>query len=393
NEGCDQPPSPGNKNTLNYVETQYFASLRYIKVARYCVSVILKTQSIVSLHNYMRDSLLIKAAFSEKTERPPVWMMRQAGRFMKEYWDIKNKYSFLEMCKTPELAADVTMLPVDLLGIDAAILFSDILVTAEAMGGDLSFTQGIGPKFSNPVRTKADIDKLDTQVVHKLQYVADAIKVVQQRLNGSIPLIGFAGAPFTVMSYLVEGGSSKDFKLTKLLMHNEPELAHQLLSKIATVTADYLNLQIAAGVNAVQIFDSWAQALSWDDYKEFSHRYICEIIGKLNRKNVPVISFCKGSSVFAPLMAEAKPDVISIDWNVDLLDIKKRLPSNIAVQGNLDPHILYADKKVIKERIYRLFDRMKGENGFIFNLGHGIMPDIPFDNVKYAVDIIKEYKY
>jgi uroporphyrinogen decarboxylase len=347
----------------------------------------------------MRDSLLIKAAFSEKTERPPVWMMRQAGRFMKEYWDIKNKYSFLEMCKTPELAADVTMLPVDLLGVDAAILFSDILVTAEAMGGDLSFTQGTGPKFANPVRTKTDVDKLDTKVVHKLHYVADAIRIVRQRLNarlpdgqGSVPLIGFAGAPFTVMSYLVEGGSSKDFKLTKLLMHNEPELAHQLLSKIAIVTADYLNLQIAAGVNAVQIFDSWAQALAWDDYAAFSHKYICEIISKLNRKDIPVISFCKGSSVFAQLMAEAKPDVISIDWNADLLEIKKRLPAGVAVQGNLDPHILYADKKVIKERIYRLFDRMKGENGFIFNLGHGIMPDIPFDNVKYAVDIIKEWK-
>jgi uroporphyrinogen decarboxylase len=210
----------------------------------------------------MRNSLFIKAAFSEPVERPPVWMMRQAGRFMKEYWDIKNKYSFLEMCKAPEIAADVTMLPVDLLGIDAAILFSDILVTAEAMGGDLSFTQGVGPKFSNPVRSEADIDHLETGVVHKLQYVGDAIKVIQQRLNGRIPLIGFAGAPFTVMSYLIEGGSSKDFKLTKLFMHNHPELAHRLLSKIATVTADYLNLQIAAGVNAVQIFDSWAQALA-----------------------------------------------------------------------------------------------------------------------------------
>ena len=341
----------------------------------------------------MRNSLIIKAAFSEKTERPPVWMMRQAGRFMKEYWEIKNKYSFLEMCKTPEIAADVTMLPVDLLGIDAAILFSDILVTAEAMGGDLSFNQGVGPLFANPVRTNADIDRLEINVMDKLQYVDDAIKVIQQRLNGSIPLIGFAGAPFTVMSYLVEGGSSKDFKLTKLMLHNEPEMAHKLLSKIASVTADYLNLQIAAGVNAIQIFDSWAQALAWDDYKEFSHRYITEIIAKLQRKDIPVISFCKGSSVFAPLMAEEKHDVISIDWNVDLLDIKKRLPSNIAVQGNLDPHILYADKKVIKQRIYALFDRMKGENGFIFNLGHGIMPDIPFDNVKYAVDIIKEYHY
>jgi uroporphyrinogen decarboxylase len=339
------------------------------------------------------DSLLIKAAFSQKTERPPVWMMRQAGRFMPEYWEIKNKYSFLEMCKTPEIAADVTMLPVDLLGIDAAILFSDILVTGEAMGGDLSFTQGIGPKFANPVRTAADVDALEIEVGNRLQYVADAIKVVQQRLNGSIPLIGFAGAPFTVMSYLVEGGSSRDFKLTKLMLHNHPELAHKLLAKIAKVTTDYLNLQIAAGVNAVQIFDSWAQALSWDDYREFSHQYIQQIIAGLHRKDVPVISFCKGSSVFAPLMAEAKPDVISIDWNVDLKDMKQRLPAGMAVQGNLDPHILYADKSVIKDRIHRLFERMRGEDGFIFNLGHGIMPDIPFDNVKYAVEVIKEFRY
>jgi uroporphyrinogen decarboxylase len=341
----------------------------------------------------MRDSLFIKAAFSEKTERPPVWMMRQAGRFMPQYWEIKNKYSFLEMCKTPEIAADVTMLPVDLLDIDAAILFSDILVTGEAMGGDLSFTQGVGPKFANPIRTQQHIDNLSTDCIGELQYVADAIKVIQQRLDGRIPLIGFAGAPFTVMSYLVEGGSSKDFKLTKLMLHNEPEMAHQLLSKIAMVTADYLNLQIAAGVNAVQIFDSWAQALAWDDYKEFSHNYIAQIISKLDRKDIPVISFCKGSSVFAPLMAEANPDVISIDWNVDLLDIKNRLPQGIAVQGNLDPHILYADKKIIKERIHRLFNRMNGTDGYIFNLGHGIMPDIPFDNVKYAVEVIKDYKY
>jgi uroporphyrinogen decarboxylase len=339
------------------------------------------------------NTLFLDAAFSKPTERPPVWMMRQAGRFMPEYWEIKNKYSFLEMCKTPELAADVTMLPVDLLDIDAAILFSDILVTGEAMGGDLSFTQGVGPKFANPVRTAQDIDNLNVDCLDNLQYVADAIKVIQQRLNGRIPLIGFAGAPFTVMSYLVEGGSSKDFKLTKLLIHNHPELAHRLLAKIAKVTADYLNLQIAAGVNALQIFDSWALALSWNDYQEFSHRYIQEIIANLNRKDIPVISFCKGSSVFAPIMAEAKPDVVSIDWNADLLNIKKALPAGIAVQGNLDPHILYADKPVIKKHILQLFERMRGEDGFIFNLGHGIMPDIPFDNVKFAIETVKAFKY
>src|SRR5574343_507187 len=335
--------------------------------------------------------IFLKAKNSEITERPPVWMMRQAGRFMKEYWDIKNKYSFLEMCKTPEIAADVTMLPIDLLDVDAAILFSDILVTAEAMGGQLSFEAGVGPLFANPVKNKADIDALLVDGTEdRLKYVADAIKVIQQRLNGTKPLIGFAGAPFTVMSYLIEGGSSKDFKKTKLFIHNQPALAHKLLQKIADVTVMYLNMQIAAGVNALQLFDSWALALSWDDYNEFSHRYNAQIISKLNRTGIPIISFCKGSSGFAPLMAEAKPDVISIDWNADLLNIKNALPSNIAVQGNLDPFLLYADKKVIKERIHRLFDRMKGTNGFIFNLGHGIMPDIPFDNVKYAIDTVRE---
>ncbi|SEL59362.1 uroporphyrinogen decarboxylase [Parapedobacter koreensis] len=341
----------------------------------------------------MQNDLLIRAAFSQPTERPPVWIMRQAGRFMKEYWDIKNRYSFLEMCKTPEIAADVTMLPVDLLGVDAAILFSDILVTAEAMGGQLSFEQGVGPQFANPVRNRADAETLRTDVVDKLQYVGDAIQVIRQRLQGRIPLIGFAGAPFTVLSYLVEGGSSKDFKRTKLLLHNEPELAHFILQKIADVTVDYLNLQIAAGINALQLFDSWALALSWDDYKTFAHHYNTYIFSKLNRAGVPVISFCKGSSVFAPLMAEAKPNVVSVDWNADLRHVKDSLPHGVAVQGNLDPFVLYADKKVIREKILHLFERMRGQDGFIFNLGHGIMPDIPFDNVKYAIEVVKEFRF
>ena len=340
----------------------------------------------------LQNDLLIRAALSQSTERPPVWMMRQAGRFMPEYWEIKNKYSFLEMCKTPEIAADVTMLPVDLLDIDAAILFSDILVTAEAMGGDLSFEQGIGPRFSNPVRTQTDVDRLETDCVDRLQYVADAIRVVQERLAGRIPLIGFAGAPFTILSYLVEGGSSKDFKRTKLLLNNEPALAHQLLQKIADVTISYLNMQIEAGVNAIQLFDSWALALSWNDYRDFAHYYNKYILDNIKR-SVPVISFCKGSSVFAPMMAEAKPNVVSIDWNADLKNVKQILPKGIAVQGNLDPFVLYADKHVIKDKILQLFERMRGEEGFIFNLGHGIMPDIPFDNVKYAINVVKEFRY
>jgi len=343
--------------------------------------------------NNLKNDLLIRAALSQPTERPPVWMMRQAGRFMKEYWEIKNKYSFLEMCKTPEIAADVTMLPIDLLGVDAAILFSDILVTAEAMGGDLSFEQGVGPRFANPVRNLKDAENLSVDCLDKLQYVGDAIQVIQQRLDGKVPLIGFAGAPFTILSYLVEGGSSKDFKLTKTLLNNEPELAHYILQKIADVTIAYLNMQIEAGVNALQLFDSWALALSWNDYQEFAHKYNKYIIENLNRQNVPIISFCKGSSVFAPLMAETNPDVVSVDWNADLLNIKKSLPKGMAVQGNLDPFVLYADKAVIKKKILDLFERMRGEEGFIFNLGHGIMPDIPFDNVKYAVEVIKDFRY
>jgi len=341
----------------------------------------------------VENSLFIRAALSQQTERPPVWMMRQAGRFMPEYWEIKNKYSFLEMCKTPEIAADVTMLPVNLLGIDAAILFSDILVTPEAMGGDLSFKEGVGPRFSNPVRNRAEAEALETDVVDKLQYVAEAIKEIQSRLNGSIPLIGFAGAPFTILSYLIEGGSSKDFKKTKYLLHNDPKLAHFILAKIAKVTIDYLNMQIDAGVNALQLFDSWAQALSWDDYNEFSHQYNKEILSKLNRKGVPIISFAKGSSVFYPLMVESKPDVISVDWNANLRNLKDSLPAGIAVQGNLDPYIFYADKPVIKKRIEQLFESMRGVDGYIFNLGHGIMPDFSFDKVKYAVDLIKEFRY
>lgn len=313
---------------------------------------------------------------------------------MKEYWAIKEKHSFLEMCKTPEIAADVTMLPVDLLDIDAAIMFSDILVTAEAMGGKLHFENGVGPSFANPVRTEADIDVLlIPDVDEKLDYVARMIRIVKERLQGRIPLIGFAGAPFTVMSYLVEGRSSKSFKNTKLLLHNRPELAHKLLEKLADVTASYLNMQIRAGVDAVQIFDSWADTLCWEDYRDFAHRYVAAIISKLERTNIPVISFCKGSSVFAPLMVEAKPDVVSIDWNADLPRLKASLPAGIAVQGNLDPHILYAGKKVIRERICRLFDSMEGQPGYIFNLGHGLLPDIPFDHVKYAVEVVKEYTY
>ncbi|MFT6850558.1 MAG: uroporphyrinogen decarboxylase [Sphingobacteriales bacterium] len=341
----------------------------------------------------MKNTLFLDAAFSKPVSRPPVWFMRQAGRYMPEYMAIKEKYTFLEMCKTPEIAADVTMLPVDILDIDAAILFCDILVVGEAMGGDLSFEKGVGPIFSNPVRTAADIEKLlEPDTDEAFDYVYKAIHEVLKRLDGKIPLIGFAGAPFTVMSYLVEGGSTREFKKSKALIHNHPKLAHKLLDKIARVTVNYLNGQIKAGVQAVQLFDSWAHALSFEDFNEFAHRYNDQIIQGLNRTGVPVIYFCRGSSYFAPIMAKSKPDVISIDWNADILSLKQSLPSNIAVQGNLDPTILYANKPVIKERVEHVLNRMRNENGFIFNLGHGISPDMEVEKVKYAVDTVKNFR-
>jgi uroporphyrinogen decarboxylase len=335
--------------------------------------------------------IFLEAALGQKTIRPPVWLMRQAGRYMPEYRAIRSKYSFMEMMKNPEVATQVTMLPIDLLGVDAAIMFCDILVTAEALGSKLNFVEGKGPVFERKIRSASDIDSLRVPEPAVFDYVYQMIKLVKKELKNQTPLFGFAGAPFTVMSYLVEGGSSPDLKNTKILINTHPELAKKLLDKITEITILYLQGQIAVGVDALQLFDSWADVLSFADYQEFAHPYVTKIISALNQK-VPIISFCKGSSVFYPLMAQSGANVLSLDWNCDLKTVKSHLPKNIAVQGNLDPFILYAPQSVIKTKTTALLESMRGEAGYIFNLGHGLSPDMPFENVKFLVDVVKSFK-
>lgn len=336
------------------------------------------------------NQLFLQAANSEKTGRVPIWLMRQAGRYMKEYQAFRKQYSFLELCKIPEQAMKVTMLPIDLLDVDAAILFSDILVPIEAMGLELQFTEK-GPKFPDPIRTAEDLNRVFIpEPEEKVPFVMETIKLVKKELNGKVPLIGFSGAPFTLMSYMVEGGGSPDLKTTKQFMHREREAAEKLLEMITETTIKYLNAQIDAGAQAVQIFDTWAGLLSHYDFRNFSLKYIKKVVAGLKRDNIPVILFAKGSSVFYKDLLEAKPDVVSIDWNAKISDIKDSFPENVAIQGNLDPYILYSSKENIRAVVKEILDSMKQHKGYIFNLGHGILPDIPFDHVKYLVDTVKE---
>ncbi len=338
----------------------------------------------------MSENRFIQAAFGKKVDRIPVWLMRQAGRYMKEYQDIRKSYSFLDLCKLPEQACKVTLLPIDLLGVDAAILFSDILIPIEAMGLTLNFTEK-GPVIENPVRQKQDLERLiipDPQ--EKLNFVLETIRLVKNELNGNVPLIGFSGAPFTLMSYMVEGGTSKDLKNTRILLYQQPELAHAILEKLSQTMIQYINAQIDAGAEAIQIFDTWAGLLPFHDFKEFSLQYIQKIVAELNRQNIPIIVFAKGSSIFYQELLSSKADVISLDWNSDLSRVKAELGSQVAVQGNLDPFILYSDQKTIKRYVKKLLDSMKPFDGYIFNLGHGVLPDIPFDNIRFLVDCVKE---
>ena len=331
---------------------------------------------------------LILALNGENVGRPPVWLMRQAGRYMPEYRALRARHSFLEMCHHPELIAEVTQLPIRAFGMDAAILFSDILVVPEAFGVGLSFDEGKGPVIARPLQTENDVDNLPTiDVEEKLSYVASGIKMLQRQLEA--PLIGFCGAPFTIASYMIEGGSSHDLAKTKQWMLKNPQSFHKLLSKIAAATADYIQLQVRAGVDAIQIFDSWANYLSWGQFTEFSYHYMKELVDGLQKLNVPVILYCRGSSVFAPKLVEAAPHAISLDWNCDIANMRKVIPFKIALQGNLDPDILYAPRHKIQQEVTQLITKMHGDPAFIFNLGHGIKPDTPYDAVKTLVETVQ----
>ncbi|MFA3782380.1 uroporphyrinogen decarboxylase [Melioribacteraceae bacterium 4301-Me] len=339
----------------------------------------------------IKNDIFLKACKKQKTERTPIWIMRQAGRYLPQYRKIRAKADFLKMCKTPELAAEVTIQPVDILGVDAAIIFSDILVIPEAMGMKLIINEGKGPQFPNPIRHKDDVNHLkEIDAGSDLKYVMDAISLTKKELNGKVPLIGFSGSPWTLITYMVEGGGTKNFSEIKKFIYNQPKTAHQLLDKIARAVTNYLSAKIEAGADAIQIFDTWGGILSPTDYQEFSLQYITQIISELKRNSEPVIIFAKGVHNNLKQLADTKADVISIDWTISLEKARKEIGNKVALQGNLDPTVLYANKNKIKQEAIKVLESFGKGDGHIFNLGHGISPDIPPENAKYLVTTVKK---
>jgi uroporphyrinogen decarboxylase len=333
----------------------------------------------------------LRACHREPVDAAPVWFMRQAGRYMPEYRAIREKYSLLEICQHPDLAAEVTLQPVRVLGVDAAILFADILLPAIPLGVGLEFAKGEGPVLQNPIRTMDDVKRLrSVNPESDLGYVLETIRILHRPLGG-LPLIGFCGAPFTVASYLIEGGSSREFIKTKTMMYSAPEVWHALMDKLSTVLTDYLAAQIHAGVQAVQVFDSWVGALSPQDYENFVLPYSQKVLQAAKKENVPVIHFGTNSATLLSLMKRAGGDVIGLDWRIPLDDGWKILGEDAAVQGNLDPAVLFAPLPEIKKRVEDILQRADGRPGHIFNLGHGILQNTPVDAVKAVVDMVHEY--
>ncbi|MFQ5674133.1 MAG: uroporphyrinogen decarboxylase [Nitrospinales bacterium] len=340
------------------------------------------------------DFRFLKACRGEPVDVTPVWFMRQAGRYMKEYRALKEKYSFLEMCKTPELAVEVTLQPLNVMEVDAAIIFADILLPLEPMGLGLEFTAGDGPVVPRPITGPSDVEKIrPVNPDEQLGFVADAIRLARKELNGKLPLIGFAGAPFTLCSYMVEGGKSRDFTKTKLLMYEHPETWKRLMETVSGVLVDYLDMQVRAGAQALQVFDSWIGCISPGDYREFVLPHSKRLMDGLKRTGVPVINFSTGTSSMLQQITQAGGDVIGFDWRIHLDDAWKRIGENKAVQGNLDPSTLFAPIPVIKEKVRDILKRAAGRPGHIFNLGHGILQHTPVDHVKAVVDMVHEYRH
>lgn len=342
----------------------------------------------------LQNDLLLRAARREKTERAPVWFMRQAGRYLPEYRALRSKHDFLTMVKTPELASEVTIQPVDLIGVDAAIIFSDILTVPEAMGMKLLVEEGKGgPRFPDPIRLYTQIrDLKDIDPSRDLKYVADAIILTQQKLVGRVPLIGFSGAPWTLFCYMVEGSGSKDFRHAKEMIFTRSDEAHKLLQKIAGAVADYLVMQIEAGADVVQIFDTWAGILTPDDFRDYSLQYIGDIVRDVKKRTnnqAPVIVFCKGANHSLSEIAATSCDVVGLDWTIDIADAKALIGDEVALQGNLDPALLYASEAVITDRVNEIAERMGDCTGHIFNLGHGITPDVDPDSARAFVNAAK----
>jgi uroporphyrinogen decarboxylase len=336
------------------------------------------------------NTTFLAACRREKTPYTPVWLMRQAGRYMEEYRKVRAQYGFLELCKRPDLAAEITVTPVTRLGVDAAILFADILLLLEPMGVGLEYSQGDGPVIHRPVRASADVDRLkEAEPEKNLSFVFETVRKCRRELNDKVPLIGFSGAPFTLASYLIEGGGSRNYVHTKKLFYSDPGAWQSLMEKLARAVADYLNGQIAAGAQAVQIFDSWAGCLAPSDYEKFVLPYTRAAIQAVT-PGVPVINFSTGTAGALKLLRAAGGDVIGLDWRVNLDEGWAAVGHDVAIQGNLDPVALFAPPAEIKIRVVEILRRAGGRAGHIFNLGHGILPETPVDHVIAMVDAVHE---
>ena len=343
-----------------------------------------------SANQALLNTPFMRACRLEPVPYTPIWLMRQAGRYMRQYRDVRSKTTFLELCKTPSLASEVTVTAAERLGVDAAIIFADILLILEPMGLDLEFTEGEGPVIHNPVRTASDVDRLsEVEDVGSLDFVFEAIRLTRRTLKSDIPLIGFSGAPFTLASYMIEGGGSKNYVNTKSLMYSDAGAWHAIMSLIARALTRYLNAQIEAGAQALQIFDSWVGCLSPDDYKEFVLPHTKQVIGGI-QPGVPVIHFGTGTSSLLELMSEAGGHVVGLDWRIRLDEGWTRIGSKKGVMGNLDPVALFSSTDVLRSHARRILELAKGRPGHIFNLGHGILPETPVENVIALVDMVHE---
>ena len=344
----------------------------------------------------LKNDRFLKALLREDVDVTPVWMMRQAGRYLPEYRATRQRAgNFLNLCKSPEMACEVALQPLERYDFDAAILFSDVLTIPDAMGQGLYFEEGEGPRFKKVIRTAADVEKLSTiSAQSDLAYVMDAVALTRKELNDSVPLIGFSGSPWTLATYMIEGGGSKDFRVAKEFMYNNPEAMHLLLDKLAEAITDYLNSQIRAGAQAVQIFDTWGGILTTSSYLTFSLRYMQKIVANLVKNNngnqVPIILFTKNGGLWLESIADVGAHAVGLDWTIEIGQARKRIGQTCALQGNMDPSILYASPTVIRAEVGNILDCFGAGNGHVFNLGHGITPDVNPDHVNAFVDAVHE---
>ena len=338
----------------------------------------------------IQNDLFLKALRGESVERPPVWMMRQAGRYLPDFMKLKHKYDFFTRCQTPELATEITVMPIDQIGVDAAIIFSDILVVLQAMGIQVEMKDSVGPWIEEPIRTAADVSRLEIPDVHdRLSYVMEALKMTKTALDGRVPLIGFAGSPWTLLCYLVQGQGSKNFDMAKAYCFTQPQAAHEILQKITDVTITYLKAQVAAGANAVQVFDSWGGLLSPSDYSQFSAPYIKQIVEAL-KEEAPTIVFGKGCWFALQDMSQWGAAALGVDWTCSARNARYLSGGNITLQGNFDPSRLLSPIPTIEKEVRQMIDAF-GKDRYVVNLGHGILPNIPVDHAKAFVDTVKSY--